>query len=90
MQKLAMAASSAALIALAGPLLAEPQAEVLHWWTAGGEAKAVGVLQEEFAEQGGTWTDMPVAGGGGDQSQVCATWACWHANKLSMCQSSRR
>ena len=30
MQKLAMAASSAALIALAGPLLAEPQAEVLH------------------------------------------------------------
>ena len=51
MQKLAMAASSAALIALAGPLLAEPQAEVLHWWTAGGEAKAVGVLQEEFAEQ---------------------------------------
>ena len=70
MQKLAMAASSAALIALAGPLLAEPQAEVLHWWTAGGEAKAVGVLQEEFAEQGGTWTDMPVAGGGGDAAMT--------------------
>ena len=70
MQKLAMAASSAALIALAGPLLAESQAEVLHWWTAGGEAKAVGVLQEEFAEQGGTWTDMPVAGGGGDAAMT--------------------
>ena len=42
------------------------QAEVLHYWTSGGEAKSVAVLQEEFAANGGTWTDMPVAGGGGD------------------------
>ncbi len=41
-------------------------AEVLHYWTSGGEAKSVAVLQEEFAANGGTWTDMPVAGGGGD------------------------
>ena len=45
---------------------AEPQAEVLHYWTSGGEARSVAVLQEEFAANGGTWTDMPVAGGGGD------------------------
>lgn len=45
---------------------ADPQAEVLHYWTSGGEAKSVAVLQEEFAAKGGTWTDMPVAGGGGD------------------------
>ncbi|MDG1738279.1 MAG: ABC transporter substrate-binding protein [Paracoccaceae bacterium] len=45
---------------------AEPQAEVLHYWTSGGEAKSVAVLQGEFAANGGTWTDMPVAGGGGD------------------------
>ncbi len=45
---------------------AEPQAEVLHYWTSGGEAKSVAVLQEEFAANGGSWTDMPVAGGGGD------------------------
>ena len=51
---------------LAGPALAEPTAEVLHWWTSGGEAKSVAVLQEQFAAEGGTWTDMPVAGGGGD------------------------
>ena len=45
---------------------ASPEAEVLHYWTSGGEAKSVAVLQEEFAAGGGTWTDMPVAGGGGD------------------------
>ena len=44
--------------------------EVTHWWTSGGEAKAVGVLQEEFAENGGSWTDMPVAGGGGDAAMT--------------------
>lgn len=55
---LALVASTAAF--------AEPQAEVLHYWTSGGEAKSVAVLQEEFAAKGGIWTDMPVAGGGGD------------------------
>ncbi|WP_412551872.1 ABC transporter substrate-binding protein [Shimia sp. MIT910701] len=49
---------------------AEPQAEVLHWWTSGGEAKSVAVLQKEFADNGGTWTDMPVAGGGGDAAMT--------------------
>ena len=66
----ALAASSAVLFALAAPVAAEPQAEVLHWWTSGGEAKAVGVLQEEFSANGGTWTDMPVAGGGGDAAMT--------------------
>jgi glucose/mannose transport system substrate-binding protein len=42
------------------------KAEVLHWWTSGGEAKALQVLKDDFASQGGEWKDMPVAGGGGD------------------------
>ena len=42
------------------------KAEVLHWWTSGGEAKALKVLKDDFAAQGGEWLDMPVAGGGGD------------------------
>ena len=46
------------------------EAEVLHWWTSGGEAKSVAVLQKEFAENGGKWTDMPVAGGGGDAAMT--------------------
>ena len=45
---------------------AAPTAEVLHWWTSGGEAKALQVLKDDFAKQGGVWKDMPVAGGGGD------------------------
>jgi glucose/mannose transport system substrate-binding protein len=45
---------------------AEPKIEVLHWWTSGGEAKALQVLKDEFAAKGGVWEDMPVAGGGGD------------------------
>lgn len=49
---------------------AGPQAEVLHWWTSGGEAKSVAVLQQQFAERGGAWTDMPVAGGGGDAAMT--------------------
>ena len=68
MKHLFVATTALSLSAL--PVLAEPQAEVLHWWTSGGEAKSVAVLQEEFAERGGTWTDMPVAGGGGDAAMT--------------------
>ena len=50
----------------ANPALAGPEAEVLHWWTSGGEARAVKTLVEEFQANGGKWIDMPVAGGGGD------------------------
>ena len=63
-------------VALALPLIvntsafADPEAEVLHWWTSGGEAKSVAVLQKEFASRGGAWTDMPVAGGGGDAAMT--------------------
>ena len=64
------AAVAALTIGLAGVAKAEPQAEVLHWWTSGGEAKSVAVLQKEFASRGGTWTDMPVAGGGGDAAMT--------------------
>jgi len=56
---------------ITGPVaFAEPKAEVLHWWTSGGEAKSVAVLQKEFSDNGGTWTDMPVAGGGGDAAMT--------------------
>lgn len=70
MKYTAFAAVSAVALSVAGMAQAEPQAEVLHWWTSGGEAKSVAVLQEEFAENGGTWTDMPVAGGGGDAAMT--------------------
>ena len=37
---------------------------MLHWWTSGGEAAALGVLKKDLESQGITWNDMPVAGGG--------------------------
>lgn len=61
-----MGAVSGLALLVSTAAVAEPTAEVLHYWTSGGEAKSVAVLQEEFAANGGTWTDMPVAGGGGD------------------------
>ncbi len=51
---------------LALPSAWAKEAEVLHWWTSGGEAAALKVLKDDFASNGGTWKDMPVAGGGGD------------------------
>lgn len=44
--------------------------EVLHWWTSGGEARAVGELKKSFEDQDGTWIDSPIAGGGGDAAMT--------------------
>ncbi len=60
-------------LALTGLLSSAAQAgevEVLHWWTSGGEAKAVGVLKEMLEEQGHTWADFAVAGGGGESAMT--------------------
>jgi glucose/mannose transport system substrate-binding protein len=46
------------------------EVEVLHWWTSGGEAAAVGVLRDMLADEGVSWNDMPVAGGGGDAAMT--------------------
>lgn len=69
-KKSILASAVAAFCMASGAAVAGPEAEVLHWWTSGGEAKSVAVLMEEFAANGGTWTDMPVAGGGGDAAMT--------------------
>jgi glucose/mannose transport system substrate-binding protein len=53
-----------------GTAHAEGTVEVLHWWTSGGEARAVGELKNAFEAQGGTWIDSPIAGGGGDAAMT--------------------
>lgn len=45
--------------ALSGPVHA---AEVVHWLTSGGEAKAIGVFADEYKTRGGTWNDNPMTG----------------------------
>ncbi len=44
--------------------------EVLHWWTAGGEAAALNVLKEDLASKDIDWQDMPVAGGAGEAAST--------------------
>lgn len=56
--------------AFAAPAMAQEAVEVLHWWTAGGEAAALGVLKGNLEKQGVKWNDMPVAGGGGEQAMT--------------------
>ena len=59
----------AALMATTGMAQAE-DVEVLHWWTSGGEAAALGVLKEDLAGKSIGWVDMPVAGGGGEAAMT--------------------
>ncbi len=63
------AAGIAGLVSV-GSAHAEGQVEVLHWWTSGGEAKAVGELKSAFEAEGGVWIDSPIAGGGGDAAMT--------------------
>ncbi|WP_114969292.1 ABC transporter substrate-binding protein [Rhodoferax ferrireducens] len=57
-------------IAFTAPAMAQQAVEVLHWWTAGGEAAALGVLKGNLEKEGIKWNDMPVAGGGGEQAMT--------------------
>src|SRR5215208_5480237 len=62
--------ASAAVVMLAASTANAAEVEVLHWWTSGGEAKALDVLKKNLEAQGVTWKDMPVAGGGGTQAMA--------------------
>jgi glucose/mannose transport system substrate-binding protein len=55
-----------------GPVFAAdaPKAEVIHWWTSGGEAAAVKVLADSFDKSGGQWVDNAIAGGGGEAART--------------------
>jgi glucose/mannose transport system substrate-binding protein len=59
-----------ALTMIAGAARAEDNVEVLHWWTSGGEAAALDVLKKDLESKNITWTDMPVAGGGGTEAMT--------------------
>jgi glucose/mannose transport system substrate-binding protein len=47
---------------LCSPALAQ-KAEVIHWWTSGGESAAVKQLAEAYNKAGGQWVDNAIAGG---------------------------
>ncbi|WEJ11713.1 MULTISPECIES: ABC transporter substrate-binding protein [Sinorhizobium] len=60
----------AALMLAATAARAAENVEVLHWWTSGGEAAALDVLKKDLESKGISWTDMPVAGGGGTEAMT--------------------
>jgi glucose/mannose transport system substrate-binding protein len=41
---------------------AGPRAEVIHWWTSGGESAAVRKLADAYRAAGGVWVDTAIAG----------------------------
>ncbi|MCP4957174.1 MAG: carbohydrate ABC transporter substrate-binding protein [Photobacterium aquimaris] len=50
--------------------IAAGQVEVLHWWTSSGEAKSVKILKHMMEQQGHSWKDFAVAGGGGESAMT--------------------
>ncbi len=59
-----------ALTLLTAAARADGSVEVLHWWTSGGEAAALDVLKKDLESKDISWTDMPVAGGGGTEAMT--------------------
>ncbi len=71
MKTTTIAASVALVLGLSTVTAAQAEdVEVLHWWTAGGEAAALDVLKQDLETQGVGWQDMPVAGGGGEAAMT--------------------
>jgi glucose/mannose transport system substrate-binding protein len=54
-------ALAAAALATAAQAQTGPRAEVIHWWTSGGESAAVKALADAYRAQGGQWSDNAVA-----------------------------
>lgn len=69
---LAAAMTSAAPVHASPPPAASapaaPRAEVIHWWTSGGESAAVKQVAQAYRDAGGVWVDTAIAGG--DQSRA--------------------
>ena len=63
--RLAAVISLASLLPLNALAADTGTVEVLHWWTSGGEAKAVDTLKQQVEKDGFKWKDNAVAGGGG-------------------------
>lgn len=76
MRKFMTTTAIAALMMTGGAVMggsavqAAESVEVLHWWTSGGEAAALDVLKKDLESKGISWTDMPVAGGGGTEAMT--------------------
>lgn len=62
------------------------EVEVLHWWTSGGEMKSAEVLKSMIEEQGNTWQDFAIAGGGGESAMTVLKMRAVSGNPPSAAQ----
>ena len=60
--------AGAACTGAAAAAQAAPRAEVIHWWTSGGESAAIKEVAQAYRAAGGVWVDTAIAGG--DQSRA--------------------
>jgi glucose/mannose transport system substrate-binding protein len=67
-----LSAVAAGFVVLASSAIAraESSVEVMHFWTSGGEAAALGEVKKKVEAEGVSWVDAPIAGGGGDQAKT--------------------
>ncbi len=68
MFKTRMTMLAVAAVLAGNAVAAGPTAEVIHWWTSGGESAAVKEVAQAYRAAGGTWIDTAIAGG--DQSRA--------------------
>ncbi|MGL5038050.1 MAG: sugar ABC transporter substrate-binding protein, partial [Aeromonas sp.] len=61
---------SFSVITLLSAPVSAAHVEVLHWWTSGGEARAVDVLKAKWTAQGNQWDEFAVQGGGGKSAMM--------------------
>jgi len=61
MLKFACIAASALTFTVGSVHAAGPKAEVIHWWTSGGESAAVKTLADAYTNAGGVWVDTAIA-----------------------------
>lgn len=60
-RKLIATLLTAVLVAGCAKQQSNPRAEVIHWWTSGGESAAVNSLADAYRAAGGEWVDSAVA-----------------------------
>ncbi len=62
--------AAVALSLLSALSLGAAELEVLHWWSSGSEAEAIGELKKLLEKEGHTWKDFSVAGGSGSNAMT--------------------
>src|ERR1700744_5714441 len=81
-----LAAAITLLVAGTHLALAAEPVSVLHWWTSGGESKAIRVLKDDMDKQGYVWKDFAVAGGAGAAAMTALKTQVMSGNAPSAAQ----